>query len=412
MSGGTSGMADLLFLVQRIPYPPIKGEKIRHLQLRRQLRKSHNVHLGCLVDDPDDVQHIAAVREMCASAHFAEIDRARAKISCLTGLLTGEPLSVVFYRDRGLANWVRHVMETIKPEIIVVCSSNMAPYILDFRRSGTPCLVDLVDVDSEKWRAYAQTGMVPMNWVYRREWRKVAELEARIARECDASIFVSDEEAALFQKFHPQFRDKIHAVSNGVDLDYFDPVHRFDAPYAKDVANFVFTGTMDYPPNVDAVVWFANEMLPVIRRSLPGAQFHIVGASPAPQVKALESIKGVFVSGRVPDVRAYVAHASACVAPMRIARGIQNKVLEAMAMGRPTVVTADALEGIGAEPGTELLLANDVDDFAKACLACTEPGAAAIGQAARRRVVQDYAWPQQLEKFDAFLNERKNASVL
>jgi polysaccharide biosynthesis protein PslH len=412
MSSGKPGMADLLFLVQRIPYPPIKGEKIRHLQLLQHLRKTHNVHLGCLVDDPDDVQHIATVREMCTSSHFAEIARARAKISCLTGFLTREPLSVVFYRDRGLANWVRHVMETVKPEIIVVCSSNMAPYIFDFRKSGTPCLVDLVDVDSEKWRAYAQTGTVPMNWVYRREWHKVAELEARIARECDASIFVSDEEAALFRKQHPQFGNKIHAVSNGVDLDYFDPVRRFDAPYAMDTANFVFTGTMDYPPNIDAVVWFAREILPVICKSVPGAQFHIVGASPAPQVKALAAIPGVFVTGRVPDVRPYVAHATACVAPMRIARGIQNKVLEAMAMGRPTVVTADALEGIGAVPGTDLLLANDVDDFAKACLACTAPGASAIGQAARRRVVQDYAWPQQLKKFDAFLNERKNASVL
>ena len=224
-----------------------------------------------------------------------------------------------------------------------------------------------------------QTAAFPMNWVYRREWRKVADLEARIARECDWSVFVSDAEAALFRKLQPQFRDKIRAVSNGVDLDYFDPARPFDAPYSTDSANFVFTGTMDYPPNVDAVVWFAQEILPVIRRSIPGAQFHIVGASPAPQVKALEAIAGVFVSGRVPDVRPYVAHATACVAPMRIARGIQNKVLEAMAMGRPTVVTADALEGIKAVPGTDLLLANGVDDFAKACLACAEPDAAALG---------------------------------
>jgi sugar transferase (PEP-CTERM/EpsH1 system associated) len=251
-----------------------------------------------------------------------------------------------------------------------------------------------------------------MNWVYRREWRRIADLEARIVRECDWSVFVSDAEAALFRKLQPQFANKIRAVSNGVDLDYFDPARRFQAPYATDSANYVFTGTMDYPPNVDAVVWFAKDILPVIRDSMPGAQFHIVGANPAPQVKALESIKGVFVSGRVADVRPYVAHATACVAPMRIARGIQNKVLEAMAMGRPTVVTADALEGIKAVPGADLLLANGAADFAKACLACAQPGAAAIGDAARQRVVRDYAWPQQLERFDAFLNERKNAPVL
>ena len=405
-------MTDLLFLVQRIPYPPTKGEKIRHLQFLRHLCENYSVHLGCLVDDPEDVQHIETVKRLCISSHFARIDRARAKFSCLSGLLTGEPLSVVFYRDRGLANWVRHVMEDIKPDIIVVCSSNMAPYIFDVRKTGTPCLVDLVDVDSEKWRAYAQTGAFPMNLVYRREWRRVAELEARIARECDASLFVSDEEAALFQELQPQFRAKIHAVGNGVDLEYFDPALGFDAPYTLDRANFVFTGTMDYPPNIDAVVWFARDILPIIRRSLPQARFHIVGSGPAPQVRALASIPGVFVTGRVADVRSYVAHATASVAPMRIARGIQNKVLEAMAMGRPTVVTSDALEGIKAVPGTDLLLADSAEDFARACLTAAEPGAAALGQSARQRVLRDYTWAEQLRKFDAFLNERKNAPVL
>ena len=126
-------MADLLFLTQRIPYPPIKGEKIRPLQILQHLRKTYNVHLGCLVDDPNDVQHIETVRNLCTSSYFAQIDRSRAKITCLSGLLTGEPLSVIFYRDRGLANWVRKIVRDIKPQVIFVCSSNMAPYILDLR---------------------------------------------------------------------------------------------------------------------------------------------------------------------------------------------------------------------------------------------------------------------------------------
>jgi sugar transferase (PEP-CTERM/EpsH1 system associated) len=404
-------MADLLFLTQRIPYPPIKGEKIRPLQILHHLRKTYDIHLGCLVDDPHDAQYIETVRNFCVSSHFAQIDRGRAKLTCLTGLLTGEPLSAVFYRDRGLANWVRHVLDNVRPDIIFVCSSNMAPYILDLK-GKTPCLVDLADVDSEKWRAYAATTGFPMNFVYRREWRRVAELEARIARECDWSVFVSEEEAALFRGMQPQFQDKIRAVSNGVDLGYFDPARRFDAPYDASRPNFVFTGTMDYPPNVDAVTWFAKDILPFIRATMPDAQFHIVGGAPSPQVKALESIAGVFVTGRIADVRPHVAHATACVAPMRIARGIQNKVLEAMAMGRPTVVTSDALAGIGAVPGRELLLADTEADFAQACLACAEPDAAAIGRGARQRVLADYAWPEQLKRFDGFLNERKNAPVL
>jgi sugar transferase (PEP-CTERM/EpsH1 system associated) len=375
------------------------------------LRKSYNLHLGCLVDDPHDLQHIDTVKALCASSHFAQLDRGRAKIASLRGLLTGEPLSVVFYRDRGLAEWVKRTLDTVKPDLVFIFSSNMAPYILDLKKTA-PLMVDLVDLDSEKWRSYSQTHRFPMSWIYRREADQIAALEARIAREADWSIFVSDAEAALFQKLQPAFRDKVHYVSNGVDLDYFDPALEFPAPYATHVPNFVFTGAMDYPPNIDAVTWFAQTILPVVRRSLPEAQFHIAGSNPAAQVRALTSLPGVFVTGRVPDIRPYVAHATACVAPMRIARGIQNKVLEAMAMGRPTVVTADALEGINAVPGSDLLLADSPDAFARACVACAGPDAAAIGQAARRRVAGDYGWPKQLERFDGFLNERKAAPVL
>lgn len=406
-------MANILFLTQRIPYPPNKGEKIRVFQLLRHLAESHDVHLGCLVDDPHDVQHIPTVQAMCAGSHFAEIDRRRAKISSLFGLLTGEALSVLFYRDRDLQNWVRDTVREIKPDVIVVCSSNMAPYILDLPETqGAIRLIDLIDVDSEKWRSYAGVESFPMRQVYRREWKRVAALEARIVRECDWSTFVSEAEANIFREAHIRYSDRIRAISNGVDLAYFDPALAFEPLYPLDKPNFVFTGTMDYPPNVDAVVWFAQEILPLIRQTMPAAQFHVVGASPAPKVQALTSIPGVFVTGRVPDVRPYVAHADACVAPMRIARGIQNKVLEAMAMGRPTVVTSDALEGILAKPGNELQLANTAEDFAQACLSAAGLSGEELGTAARQRMMKDYAWPALLGQFDRLLNEGKAAPVL
>jgi sugar transferase (PEP-CTERM/EpsH1 system associated) len=286
----------------------------------------------------------------------------------------------------------------------------MAPYVLDLK-GNTLCLADLADVDSEKWRAYAQTASFPMNWVYRREWQRVAALEERIVRECAWSVFVSEPEAELFRNQHPQFRGKIEAVSNGVDLEYFDPARIFPTPYDASKPNFTFTGTMDYPPNADAVIWFAQEILPLIRRTLPEAQFHIVGSSPAPQVKALEAIPGIFVTGRIADVRPHVAHGVA-VAPMRIARGIQNKVLEAMAMGRPTVVTSDALEGIAAKPGRDLFLADGAEAFAAACLEAAGPRGPGMGAAARARVLADYAWPSLLTRFDALLNEGGKAGML
>jgi sugar transferase (PEP-CTERM/EpsH1 system associated) len=363
------------------------------------LARSHEVHLGCLIDDEGDWQHVPFLQSVCGGTHFARLERRRAKLACLRGLLTGEPLSALFYRDRGLAAWVEQVRRTVRPEVIFVLSSNMAPYILDRRGAERVRIVDLVDVDSAKWLAYAAAGTGPMRWVYAREGRVMAALERRIARECDWSTFVSREEAALFMRIAPESASKVRAISNGVDAAYFDPAHRFDRPFPLGGPVYVFTGAMDYPPNVDAVLWFADHVLPL----LPGARFVIVGAGPAPAVQALARRPDITVTGRVPDIRPYLLHADAAVAPMRIARGIQNKVLEAMAAGRPVVVTPDALEGIAATPGAELLVAADPAAFARACELAAGPEAEAIGRAARARVLADYVWAERLRGFDELL---------
>jgi sugar transferase (PEP-CTERM/EpsH1 system associated) len=395
----------LLFLTQRIPYPPIKGEKIRPLQILRHLRKTYDVHLGCLVDDPADMEHVPTVAALCATSHFAPLDRKRAKITCLRGLLTGDPLSVTFFHDRGLQSWVRATMQNTRPDVVFICSSNMAAYVLDDPYRPRVSLCDLADVDSEKWRVYAKSGNPAMRLVHHREWRLTAKLEARIAKDCDWSTFVSAEEAALFASLVPEHASRIRAVVSGVDAVYFDPSLPHPAVFDTARPNYVFTGTMDYPPNMDAVQWFAHSVLPIIRRQRPDAQFHVVGSSPAPSVAKLAEIDGVFVTGRVPDVRPYLAHATAGVAPMRIARGIQNKVLEAMAMARPVVVTPDALEGIDAIANDELLIASTETEFANACLQTLAPEAAPMGEAARRRVLADYVWSQRLRGFDRLLSE-------
>lgn len=404
-------MPDLLFLAQRLPYPPTKGEKIRAFHDLKYLSQWYDIHLGCLIDDPDDLQYVDTLRAMCRDIHVAQINRRAGRLTALRGLLTGEALSVTYFRDRGLARWIRGVIETVQPVVTFVYSSNMAPTILDLRKTGTR-VVDLVDVDSEKWRVFAETTKGPMHIIYRREWRKIAELERRIALECDLSAFASDAEADLFAAQHPDCAARIRGVSNGVDHRYFDPA--LDHPPLFDITrpNYVFTGTMDYAPNADAVAWFAADILPLIRCTLPMAQFHIVGSNPSSDVQKLARLDGVFVTGRVPDVRPYIAHATASVAPMRIARGIQNKVLEAMAMARPVVLTSGALEGINAELGTEAVLADTADMFAAACcrMATTRDGIA-IGKAARDRIIRDYDWDATLRRFDDILRPARSSRL-
>jgi polysaccharide biosynthesis protein PslH len=396
-------VADLLFLAQRVPYPPAKGEKIRAFHALKYLSRRYDIHLGCLTDDPEDLRHLDTLRTLCRDVHVAPISRRFSRLTCLTGLLTGEALSVRYFHHRGLMKWVRGVHATIRPEVTFVYSSNMAPYVLGLPPTGTR-VTDMVDVDSEKWHAFAEASTGPMRIIYRREWRKIAALEQRIARRCDLTTFVSDAEAALFIRHNPDCANRIRGVSNGVDHRYFDPAQHHEAVYDTSRPNYVFTGTMDYPPNADAVTWFATGILPLIRCSLPDARFHIVGNNPNAEVQRLARLDGVFVTGRVPDVRPYLAHATASVAPMRIARGIQNKVLEAMAMGRPVVLTRSALEGIEAESPTEVILAETQQDFAKACcqLAATPQGQA-IGAAARARIIRDYDWDATLRRFDEVL---------
>ncbi len=395
---------DLLFLTQRLPYPPNKGEKIRALELLRHFSGSFDVHLGCLIDDPADWAHVDTVREMCRDMHVAALDRKRAKIACLRGLATGDPLSVAFFADRGLKEWVARTLDLVRPDAVFVCSSNMAPYVLDHSYRAPVAICDLVDVDSEKWRAYAAKAQFPLRWVYGREARLTFALERRIVRETDHSTFVSEAEAELFRTLVPDCADRILGISNGVDLAYYSPDAPGAAPFDPAAPTYSFVGTMDYPPNVDAVAWFATKILPLIRRRLPGAQFYIVGSHPTPQVAALARIDGVHVTGRVPDVRPYLRHARACVAPMRIARGIQNKVLQPMAMGVVTIVTPDALEGIEAQPGREVLVAADAESFATACIqAGTSDLAPSIGAAAHRRMAESYSWAARLSAFDPLL---------
>ncbi len=393
-------MAALLFLCHRIPYPPNKGDKIRSYHLLRYLAKRFDVHLGAFVDDEGDWEHEAVLRTLCADVHLRALSPCRAKLRSLGGMLAGEALTLPYYRDTGLASWVARTVSERSITRAFVFSSAMAQYV---ERHPLERVIDFVDVDSDKWTQYSRTVGWPMRTVYAREGRKLLHYERYVAGLFDASFFVSRAEADLFRSLAPGQAARIGHFNNGVDAEYFDPERAYPSPYPGDVVPIVFTGAMDYWPNIDAVSWFANGVFPRVRDDHPRARFYIVGSRPAPAVKALTAVPGVEVTGTVPDVRPYVAHASVAVAPLRIARGVQNKVLEAMAMARPVIVSPDALEGIEAHAGSELLVAESEAAFVAQIDRVLAGNAPGIGVAARQSVLRHYGWDDNLARVGAAL---------
>ncbi|KAF0102826.1 MAG: sugar transferase PEP-CTERM/EpsH1 system associated [bacterium] len=391
-------MSELLFLAHRIPYPPNKGDKIRAWHLLEHLARRHRVHLGAFVDDPDDWRHADKLREVCASVHLTGVDPRRGKLRALTGLFTGEPLTLPFYRDADMQRWVDARL-TDGVDRVLAYSSAMARFVMG--RPGLRRIMDFVDIDSDKWRQYAPTKTWPLSWLYRREGERLLAWERRVAAEFDASLFVSAAEAADFRLLAPESAGKVGYFHNGVDADYFSPERAYANPYPAGSRAVVFTGAMDYWPNVDAVLWFAAEVFPALRAARPELLFVIVGGKPAAEVRALAAQEGVRVTGRVEDVRPWVAHAAAVVAPLRIARGIQNKVLEGMAMARTVVATPQALEGIDAAPDQEILLAADKAAMVAAVLRAIDH--ASLGDAARAKVLRDFDWAANLARVDELL---------
>ena len=395
-------MEPLLFLAHRIPFPPNKGDKVRSFHLLRFLAERYRVHLGTFVDDEADLPHVERVRALCTGAHFARLRPSLARLRSLTGLLSRGPLTVPYYRDHALRRWVANAIRQHGIERVLVFSSCMAQFLPAQRG---PCeVVDFVDVDSEKWRQYSRLRAWPLRALYAREARLLLDWERSVAARATYSVFVSLGEARLFADLAPNLQNRIVSVSNGVDTAFFAPESSFPSPYEKNVRAIVFSGAMDYWPNVDAACWFRREVLPAIVSAAPDVRFYIVGMNPAPAVRALAEEGRVVVTGRIADIRPYLAHAAIVVAPLRVARGVQNKVLEAMAMGRPVIASAACTAALSAVPGADLETADSAESFATKTVALLRsPQRDAIGAAARARVVKDYGWEENLTRIAALL---------
>ena len=400
-------MRSLLFLSHRLPYPPNKGEKIRGWHVLQHLAQSWRVHLGCLVDDPVDWEHLPRLRDVCADVGAFAIDKRRQKLKALARMRPGRPLMLDYYAHPGLRAWTDAALARERFDVAYIFSAAMAPYVLPDGKGGArPRLVlDMMDIDSEKWATYAGQARWPMSLVWAREGRTLLGFERRAALACERTFLVSQQECDRFAQLAPETAGRVVPVENGVDLEAFSPAHRFDSPFEGDAPQLVFAGHMDYWPNADAAMWFAREVMPLLRARVPTACFNVVGANPGPEVLALAALPGVRVTGRVADVRPFLAHAAASVAPLRIARGIQNKVLEAMAAGVPVIASPQAYEGVRAEPGRDLLVGDGAADTARLVAEVVEEGHPGLGARGRQAVEAGYAWSRTFARLDGLLAE-------
>ena len=386
---------DILFLCHRVPFPPDRGDKIRSSHMLKRLARVAPVHVGCFADDDRDMRFAADLAQVAASQRVLPRDRSKL-VAGLTGLAKRQSMLVSLFDHPGLHRWVRQTLNERPIRAVFAYSAQMAHFVPPLA-PGVRFMMDFVDFDSAKYAAYGQQGSGPMAWINRREGRLLFDFERRVAARADLSSFVSEAEAALFRAATGLDAQRVVAVENGVALDYFDPaapIDPIDPVQGGQGPLLVFTGQMDYRPNVEAVDSFARDVLPHIRAVHPDARFAIVGRNPAASVQALADLPGVIVTGGVPDVRGWLAAAHVVVAPLRIARGIQNKVLEAMAMARPVVASPQAAEGIDARDGDHLLGAADPAQEAERGLALlADPARAqALGLAARARMEQRYRW--------------------
>lgn len=378
----------ILYLCHKIPHPPDKGEKIRAYHQIAQLARRHEVHLISFGESPYDPASAEALRRICASVEIVQRWMPAGAVSALGALVTGRPLSIAVYASAALRAAVAARVRATPPDAVLVYTAAMAPYAEGLE---VPRLLDFVDVDSEKWRVYGERMRPPMSFVYAMEGARLAAFEAEIARDFEHSILISEAEARLLAARAPGIH--VSVIPNGVDLEYFHPAGQGgDATSPRPRA--VFVGMMDYYPNCDAVAFFAKDVLPLVRRDVPDFEFHIVGRRPTAAVRVLAREPGVSVLGGVPDVRPHLAAALLSVAPFRIARGIQNKVLEAMASAVPVIGTPLAFQAIDAGEADGIRTAQDPSALARLVVEMARNPSlrAERGAAARTYVERHHRW--------------------
>lgn len=389
----------VVFLCQRVPWPPDRGDRITTWHfLQHLLARGAEVRIGCFQEEDRDQAAVDFLRTRCAEVVAPRLSRSKAKLLSTRGLLTGEALTLPFFRSRELQRAVAKWSES-PPDLVYVYSSSMAQYAMQHPANAK--VMQFAELDSDKWRQFAAVSGALGKWIYGREAKKLLAFEADVARKFSRSLVVSEVEKELFEKCIPGVVPGV--LPNGVDIEHF----KSQGDSERHPRTAVFTGVMDYEPNVDGVCWFVEACWPALRERFPDAELLIVGSKPIAKVQALASQPGITVTGRVETTPPYFDKSSVAIAPLRLARGVQNKVLEAMSMGLPTVASPQASQGLGDVPESALTVADGAQATIEGVSAWfADPDRARRdGEAAAEWVRKDWRWERMYERLDAILEE-------
>jgi len=352
----------VLFISHRLPYAPNRGDRIRAYHTLREMSKWAEVHLCALVHDDEEASHTEDLRSLVRSVTIARVPRVRNHLRAGLALGSSTPLTHILLDAPELAAAVDQLAVTQRPDIVYCFCTGVGPVALRPSLAGIPIVLDMVDVDSIKWSALAQSCGFPMSWVYGREARCLSRFESAIAMRAAVTILTTEAERSDLQKIAPDAR--VVVIGVGVDRDYY----RRPLPHEKPAnPTVIFCGVMNYAPNTEGIQWFVKDVWPAVRAKLPRAELKIVGASPTGAVKNLKDrAKGIAVTGTVPDVRPFLWASSVAIAPLMTARGVQNKVLESIAAGLTAVVTPAVAKGLPAELSECFRVAATSEEFADA----------------------------------------------
>ncbi len=390
---------DILYLVHRIPFPPDKGDKIRSFRWLNHLAEKHRIHLVTLYDDPNDLIHLDALSEYCATLRAFRLNPLSAKLRAFFALASKGPLSLPYFFHPEAKKAVSEIFSREPIDLALVYSSSMGQYVES--SNHVPRILDMVDVDSAKFASYAELGTGIQSRIYGLEARRLARYEESQVRSMDRIILCTEPEAELLSRRVRDTRSVV-AIGNGTV-----PPRESDIPAERPSSKIVFVGAMDYQPNVDAVVFAAKEIMPRVREKEPEASFVIVGRDPTAEVKKLGTLPGISVTGPVKNINTYLADACLSLVPLRIAQGIQNKVLEAMAWALPVVTNKRIAISLESDDSSILCSAETAEEYAEEVLRLLGDAKLrqSIGKKAREFVIDNFSWEPRLAQLDRLIEE-------